>query len=454
MTMRSVNPATGETIEEFETLSPAEVDRALEEADRAARAWAGTPLPERCALVRRAGTLLRERRDELARVITREMGKRIAEARAEVEKCAWVCEHYAEHGPRYLAPEEIPTDGSRSYVAFQPLGPVLAVMPWNFPFWQVFRFAAPALVAGNVGLLKHASNVPRCALEIERVFTDAGAPTGVFRTLLVPAADVERVIEDPRVRAVTLTGSDPAGRRVAAAAGRALKKTVLELGGSDPFVVLEDADLEEAARVGVAARYQNAGQSCIAAKRFILVEAIAEEFLARFRSLVEELKPGDPLDEATTLAPLARADLRDELHRQVQDSVAEGAVVVTGGEPLPGPGAYYPATILDRVEPGMRAYEEELFGPVAVILRAKDEEDALRLANDTRYGLGGAVFSGDPERGERFALGIEAGAAFVNGMVKSDPRLPFGGIKMSGYGRELGREGIREFVNIKTVWIR
>ncbi len=454
MTMRSVNPATGEVIEEFETLSPEQVEHALDDAARAAREWAATPMDERCALVRRAGEVLRARRDELARVITLEMGKRIAEARAEVEKCAWVCEHYAEQGPAYLAPEEIATDASRSYVAFQPLGPVLAVMPWNFPFWQVFRFAAPALVAGNVGLLKHASNVPRCAVEIEKVFTEAGAPAGVFRTLLIPAADVERVIEDPRVRAVTLTGSDPAGRRVAAVAGRALKKTVLELGGSDPFVVLDDADLDEAARVGVAARYQNAGQSCIAAKRFILVEAIAEEFLARFRALVEELKPGDPLDEATTLAPLARADLRDELHQQVQDSVVEGAVVVTGGEPLPGPGAYYAATILDRVEPGMRAYEEELFGPVAVVLRAKDEEDALRLANDTRYGLGGAVFSGDPERGERFALGIEAGAAFVNGMVKSDPRLPFGGIKMSGYGRELGREGIREFVNIKTVWIR
>ena len=454
MSLQSINPATGEVLGTLETWSAEQVEQALAAAGTAARAWAATPLAARCQVVARAAQVLRDRREELARTMTLEMGKRVTEARAEVDKCAWVCEHYAEHGPAYLEPEVVASDAGRSYVAFQPLGAVLAVMPWNFPLWQVFRFAAPALVAGNVGLLKHASNVPRCALEIERVFRTAGAPEGVFTTLMIRASAVAPVIADPRVRAVTLTGSDPAGRQVAAEAGRALKKTVLELGGSDPFVVLEDADLDLAAEQGLLSRFLNAGQSCIAAKRFILVETIAEAFLERFRGRVEQLRPGDPLDESTTLAPLARHDLRDELHQQVTDSVAAGARLLCGGEPLPGPGAFYAATILDEVHPGMRAYEEELFGPVAVVLRAADEAEALRLANDTPFGLGAAVFSGDTARGERFALRMEAGAAFVNGMVKSDPRLPFGGIKLSGYGRELGREGIREFVNIKTVWMR
>ncbi|MDQ7008609.1 MAG: NAD-dependent succinate-semialdehyde dehydrogenase [Acidobacteriota bacterium] len=454
MSLQSINPATGDVLETLATWPAERVESALDTAAETARSWAATPLRDRCRIVSRAAGVLRDRREELARTMSLEMGKCINEARAEVDKCAWVCEHYAEHGPAYLEPEVVASDAGRSYVVFQPLGAVLAVMPWNFPLWQVFRFAAPALVAGNVGLLKHASNVPRCAVEIERVWQAAGAPDGAFTTLMIRASEVAPVIADPRVRAVTLTGSDPAGRQVAAAAGRALKKTVLELGGSDPFVVLEDADLDLAVEQGVTSRFLNAGQSCIAAKRFILVDSIAEAFLERFRSRVEQLRPGDPLDETTTLAPLARHDLRDEIHQQVLDSVAAGARVLCGGEPLPGPGAFYAATILDAVRPGMRAYEEELFGPVAVVLRATDEADALRLANDTPFGLGAAVFSGDTARAERFALQMEAGAAFVNGMVKSDPRLPFGGIKLSGYGRELGREGIREFVNIKTVWIR
>ncbi|WJW75365.1 NAD-dependent succinate-semialdehyde dehydrogenase [Thiohalobacter sp. IOR34] len=452
--MKSINPATGEVLESVEPWNETQLEHALEDAAVAAADWAARPIAERCELLRRVASVLRERQESLARLITLEMGKLIKEARAEIEKCAWVCDYYAEQAPAFLAEEPVETDAGRSRVIYQPLGTVLAVMPWNFPFWQVFRFAAPALAAGNSGLLKHASNVPRCALAIEQLFRDAGLPEGVFRTLLIPASRVARVIEDPRLAAVTLTGSEPAGRSVAAAAGASIKKTVLELGGSDPFIVLEDADLDLAVSTAVASRFLNAGQSCIAAKRFIVVEPVAEAFLERFKTAVEALRSGDPLDETVTLAPMARHDLRDELHQQVIDSLAQGAVAVTGCQPEPGPGAFYQASIIDRVAPGQRAYREELFGPVAIVIRAADESEALRIANDSPFGLGGSVWTLDEARGERLARRLQCGAAFVNGMVKSDPRLPFGGIKHSGYGRELSWHGIREFVNVKTLWIR
>ncbi|MGD2137020.1 MAG: NAD-dependent succinate-semialdehyde dehydrogenase [Gammaproteobacteria bacterium] len=431
-----------------------DLEAALQAAAQAAPAWRERGFAERCTLLRQAASVLRGRAEDLARLMTLEMGKPIGEARAEVEKCAWVCEYYAGEGPAFLADEEIASDAGRSLVSYQPLGTVLAIMPWNFPFWQVFRFAAPALVAGNTALLKHASNVPRCALEIESVFAEAGFPAGVFRTLMIQSSRVAAVIEDPRVHAVTLTGSEPAGRQVAATAGAVVKKTVLELGGSDPFIVLEDADLELAVEQAVASRFLNTGQSCIAAKRFIVVEAVAEDFVGRFRGAVESLTPGDPLDEDCRLGPMARVDLRDELHRQVVDSIARGAVAVTGCNPESGPGAFYQPSILDHVKPGTRAYHEELFGPVASVIRAADEDDAVRIANDSDFGLGGSVWTGDNARGERIARRLECGCAFVNGLVKSDPRLPFGGIKHSGYGRELSRLGIREFVNAKTIWIR
>ncbi len=449
----SINPATGERLAEFPGWEQAGIDAALAESASAAFVWAARPLVERAARVRRLGELLRERREGLARLATLEMGKLIKESRGEIDKCAWLCDYYAEAGPGFLADEPIASDASRSFVAYQPLGTVLAVMPWNFPFWQVFRFAVPALLAGNTGLLKHASNVPQCALAIEAIFRDAGFPNGVFRTLMIRADQVEAVIADPRVHAVTLTGSDPAGRQVAAVAGAHLKKSVLELGGSDPFVVLEDADLELAARTAVASRFLNGGQSCIAAKRFVVVEAVAEAFLHYFKAGVEALRPGDPLDEATTLPPLAREDLLQQLHSQVTATLDDGAEAVTGCRPLERDGAYYAASILDRVERGMPAYSEELFGPVATVLRARDEADALRLANDVPFGLGASVWTADTARGEQFARALECGCAFVNGMVKSDPRLPFGGIKQSGYGRELSHLGIREFVNAKTLWI-
>lgn len=454
MSFQSINPATGEVQASYPAWDAATLEQALTAAAAAAPAWAATPLAERCELMRRAAALLRERREALARTITLEMGKLRREALAEVDKSALGCEYYAEHGPAFLADEEITSDAGKSFIAWQPLGTVLAVMPWNFPLWQVFRFAAPALVAGNTGLLKHASNVPQCALAIEAVFRDAGFPAGVFRTLMIASAQVEGVIRDPRVHAVTLTGSEPAGRQVAATAGACLKKSVLELGGSDAFIVLEDADLDWTVQQAVTSRFLNGGQSCIAAKRFIVVDAVADEFLPRFRAAVEKLRAGDPMDEATTLAPLARPDLRDELHRQVSDSLAAGAVALTGCRPVAGSDTYYTPSILDQVRPGMRAYAEELFGPVAIVIRARDEADAVRIANDSRFGLGGSVWTADSARGERIARQLECGCAFVNGLVKSDPRLPFGGIKASGYGRELSLLGLREFVNAKTIWVR
>ena len=454
MIFKSVNPVNGKTVAEIKAFTPGELESALQQCAQAAPHWRQQTLAARCRLLQQAAAILRERAEEFARMMTLEMGKPISEARAEIEKSAWGCEFYAAAGPAFLADEEIASDAGRSLVVYQPLGTVLAVMPWNFPFWQVFRFAAPALLAGNTGLLKHASNVPQCALAIESVFADAGFPAGVFRTLMIPSSQVEGVIQDPRVQAVTLTGSEPAGRQVAATAGSQIKKSLLELGGSDPFIVLEDADLDLAVAQAVVSRFLNTGQSCIAAKRFIVVDAIAAAFIERFRVAVEALVMGDPLDDATQLGPMARVDLRDELHQQVLDSISQGAVAVTGCSPVAGDGVYYQASILDHVKPGVRAYKEELFGPVASIIRAADENAAIRIANDTDFGLGGSVWTRDSERGERIARQLECGCAFVNGLVKSDPRLPFGGIKNSGYGRELSRHGIHEFVNAKTIWIR
>jgi succinate-semialdehyde dehydrogenase/glutarate-semialdehyde dehydrogenase len=449
-----VNPLDGRTLAEVDSFTPAVLETALYEASQAATAWSATPIAERCALLQRAAAVLRDHVDDFARLMTLEMGKPIAEARAEIEKSARGCEYYATEGPGFLEDEVIASDAGRSLVTYQPLGTVLAVMPWNFPFWQVFRFAAPALVAGNTGLLKHASNVPQCAQAIETVFAEAGFPQGVFRTLMIPSAQVAAVIEDVRVHAVTLTGSEPAGRQVAATAGSQVKKSVLELGGSDPFIVLEDADLDLAVEQAVVSRFLNTGQSCIAAKRFIVVAAIADEFVARFKTAVEAISMGDPLDETNRLGPMARIDLRDELHEQVVDSLTQGAVAVTGCNPEAGSGAFYQPSIIDHVKPGVRAYREELFGPVATVIRAADEAEAVHIANDTDFGLGGSVWTRDAERGERIARQLQCGCAFVNGMVKSDPRLPFGGVKNSGYGRELSRLGIHEFVNAKTIWIR
>ncbi len=450
----SLNPATNELVKEYPYWDEVQLEEALLEVEIATPMWAGTPLNERCGHVRRLGQLVLQRRDQLAELITLEMGKLIGEARAEVEKCALVCDYYTDNGPAFLADEVIESDAGRSFVAHQPIGTVLAIMPWNFPLWQVFRFLVPALVAGNTGVLKHASNVPRCALAIEAVVRDAGLPNGVFRSLMVSSAQVAGVIADARIHAVTLTGSEPAGRQVAATAGANLKKTVLELGGSDPFIVLEDADLDWAVQQGVKSRFLNAGQSCVAAKRFIVLESVADEFVAKFKAAVEALKPGGPMDSDASLAPMARVDLRDELHQQVLASLARGAIAVTGCAPVEGGGAYYQASILDGVSPGMSAWDEEFFGPVAIVIRAQDEAEAIKIANGSDFGLAGSVWTQDAIRGERVARQVQSGAVFVNGMVKSDPRLPFGGIKNSGYGRELSRHGMLEFVNQKTVWVR
>ena len=454
MAMESINPATGERLLSYTPWKEPQLDQALTLTARAAPGWQATPFAERARLLKNAAAELRGGAPHYGKLITLEMGKLLKEARAEVEKCALGCDYYADHAEKFLQDEVVTSDAGKSYVAYLPLGTLLAVMPWNFPFWQVFRAAAPALMAGNTVVLKHASNVPQCALAIEEVFQKAGFPSGVFQTLMITAEQAEKLIADKRIHAVTLTGSEAAGRKIAAAAGKELKKTVLELGGSDAFVVLADADLDDAARVGVGARFLNAGQSCIAAKRFILIESIADAYIEKFKQKALALKPGDPMKEDTTLAPLARPDLREQLHKQVTDSIKAGAKAAFGCEPLPGAGTFYASSMLDHVGPSMRAYEEELFGPVAIVIRAKDENDALHIANDNRYGLGASVWTKDLTKGEAFARRMQSGASFVNSMVKSDPRLPFGGIKASGYGRELGVHGIREFVNAKTVWIK
>jgi succinate-semialdehyde dehydrogenase/glutarate-semialdehyde dehydrogenase len=455
MTITAINPATGDTVKTYEEMTPEEVRHVISQAHETFLDWKLVPFAERARMMQRAAHILRENAKAYGVLMAEEMGKPVKDGRAEAEKCAWVCEYYAENAETFLQPEVIPTDASKSFVTFQPLGVVLAVMPWNFPFWQVFRFAAPALMAGNTAVLKHASNVPGCALAIEEVFRQAGFPEHAFRTLLIGSKYVEAVIENPLVTAVTLTGSTPAGRSVARKAGEMIKKTVLELGGSDAYVVLADADLEHAVSTCVASRLINAGQSCIAAKRFVVVESVRQRFEEGFVAQMRAAKVGDPLDEHTQVGPLARHDLRDDLHQQVQASLAKGAACLLGGEIPAGKGAYYPPTVLTQVKKGMPAYDDELFGPVASIIAVPDEKTAIRVANDSVFGLGAAVFTQDIARGERIAAHeLEAGCCFVNALVKSDPRLPFGGIKESGYGRELAPYGIKEFVNIKTVYVR
>ncbi|MBC8024348.1 MAG: NAD-dependent succinate-semialdehyde dehydrogenase [Burkholderiales bacterium] len=454
MDVTAINPATGQTVKVYRETAAAEVTAAIERAHETWKSWRGKPFAERAVLMRKAASVLRSRKDSLARLMASEMGKPLNQGVAEVEKCAWCCEYYADNAEAFLAPQDVKTEAARSYVAFDPVGVVLAVMPWNFPLWQVFRFAAPGLMAGNVALLKHASNVPGSALAIEEVFREAGFPEGCFRTLLISSGAVKSVIEHPLVRAVTLTGSTPAGRAVASQAGHVLKKTVLELGGSDAYLVLHDADIEAAAVTCVNSRLINGGQSCISAKRFIVESPVLKVFTDRFVALMKARKVGDPFAEGTDVGPLARRDLRDNLHDQVRRSVAGGAKLLLGGEVPAGEGAYYPPTVLANVKPGNPAFDEELFGPVAAIIEAKDEHEAIALANASAFGLGSAVFSKDLVRAERVARQIEAGDTHVNSFVTSDPRLPFGGVKESGYGRELGAFGIREFVNIKTIYIK
>ncbi|HET8679120.1 MAG TPA: NAD-dependent succinate-semialdehyde dehydrogenase [bacterium] len=453
MPIQSINPTTGEILRTFNEFTPDQIDTALEQAHQAARRWRATSFAQRAGHMRALAQGLRSDKARWAGLITAEMGKPIVEAEAEIEKCAWNCEFYAEYAERFLAPESVPTSAIESYVEFEPLGVVLAIMPWNFPFWQVFRFLAPALMAGNGSVLKHASNVPLCALAIEEVVKRAGFPQGLFRTVLVGGSGVAGIIADQRVQAVTLTGSSVVGAEVAATAGRHIKKQVLELGGSDPFIVLADADLDEAARTGVRARNQNTGQSCIAAKRFIVEDAAADAFVAKFAEAVRALRVGDPTDRATNVGPLARGDLREDLIRQVDAARSKGARVVTGGASLNGRGYFYAPTVLDEITADSPVFKEETFGPVAAVIRAPDVDEAVRLANDSQYGLGASLWTRDLSRAKDIAPRIEAGSVFVNAMVVSDPRLPFGGIKHSGYGRELGEFGIREFTNIQTVCI-
>ena len=453
--MKSINPATGEVVNSFESLSDKGIEKIINSVDKTWHHWKSTSFYYRLQLMQNLGSLLRSKRDELAKLISLEMGKVLKESKAEVEKCAWVCDYYAVNAENFLLPENIQVEAKQSFVSFQPLGTVLAIMPWNFPFWQVFRFLAPALMAGNTAVLKHASSVPGCAMAIEELIREAGYPENVFRTLLIGSHQVVDVINHPAIKAVTLTGSTPAGKAVAAAAGAALKKCVLELGGSDPYIILNDANIENAARLCSSARLLNAGQSCIGAKRFIVEEKVYPWFLEYFTNNMSRATFGDPFIPETTIGPLARIDLRDELHQQVLESVKKGAEVIIGGEIPHMKGAFYPPTILENVKPGMPAYHEELFGPVASVIRVADVEEAIRVANDTTFGLGAAIFTSNIEKASRIAeMKLDAGCCFVNDFVKSDPRLPFGGIKESGFGRELSSFGIREFVNIKTVVVK
>jgi succinate-semialdehyde dehydrogenase/glutarate-semialdehyde dehydrogenase len=459
MPIASINPATGETLKTFESLSDLQLEEKLQRAAGIFPDHRHTSFAERVHMMMRAAEILEHEKQEFARVMTLEMGKPIKAAVSEAEKCALVCRYYAENAEKHLADEIVETNATKSYVRFQPLGIVLAVMPWNFPFWQVFRFAAPALMAGNVGLLKHASNVPQCALAIEDVFRRAGFPEGAFQTLLIGAETVQRVIEDARVTAVTLTGSEPAGRSVASIAGKQIKKTVLELGGSDPFIIMPSADLEAAVTTAVKARTINNGQSCIAAKRFIVHTQIYEEFEKRFVEIMKALRVGDPMDEATDIGPLATEQILKDLEEQVRVSVAAGAKILTGGHKFKAAGNlslgnFYEPTVLVDIPKGSPAYADEIFGPVASLFRVGGSDDAIELANATPFGLGAAAWTNDDAERKRFVDELEAGSVFINGMVASDPRLPFGGVKHSGSGRELGEFGIREFVNVKTVWIK
>ncbi len=453
MVIRSINPTTEEALAEFEEFTPEQVETVLREAQQAFGQWRRTSFEERAALMRRTASYLRQHKERLAGLTTAEMGKPIVEAEAEIEKCAWTADFYAAHAARFLADEPVTTNARESFVAFEPLGSVLAIMPWNFPYWQVFRFAIPALMAGNTAVLKHASNVSQCALTIEEVFRESGFPQGTFRTLLVPSSAVEGIIKDPRIAAVTLTGSEAVGSIVARAAGEALKKTVLELGGSDPFIVLADADLDGAVEFAVRSRFQDCGQSCISAKRFIVVEEVAEEFERRFAEATSHLRVGDPTQRETQIGPVARGDLRNDVDQQVRETVQQGARILQGGKSLGDKGYFYAPTVLVNVQPTMVAFQEETFGPIAAVMRVRDAEEAIAVANASIYGLGGNLWTCDIERGKQLARQIETGGVFINGMTASDPRLPFGGVKRSGYGRELSSFGIREFVNIQTIWV-
>jgi succinate-semialdehyde dehydrogenase / glutarate-semialdehyde dehydrogenase len=451
--MESINPANNQKIQSYSSHQSKEIEAILDLVEQDWHQWKSTSFSYRKKLMHQAAGILRERKSTLATLITQEMGKIIRESEAEIEKCAWVCDFYADNAEAFLHDESIPSDAAHSFLAYQPLGIVLAVMPWNFPFWQVFRFAAPGLMAGNAGVLKHASNVPGCALAIEQVFRDAGFPGHLFRTLMIGSDAVNDVIRHPAIAAVTLTGSEMAGSAVASEAGKQIKKSVLELGGSDPFVVMDDCDLELTISNALVSRMLNQGQSCIAAKRFIVMESVLEPFTQGILERFQSLKTGDPLDPDTDVGPLARPDLVEEIYKQVVLSVSSGAKLLFGGKPGKDPGCYFEPTILTDVRKGMPVYDEETFGPVLVIIPVKTEEEAIQVANDSKFGLGGSVWTKDVRRGEFLARSIESGAVFVNGMTKSDPRLPFGGIKLSGYGRELGQNGIREFVNVKTIWI-
>ncbi|MDG2431365.1 NAD-dependent succinate-semialdehyde dehydrogenase [Flavobacterium sp.] len=448
-----INPATGEEVAKYKRLTATEVEEKITGSKEAYLQWKRKTYQERAVLMHQLAAVLEENKEEYAQLATREMGKVIGQSRKEIEKCAWICRYYADNTAALLADEIIPTEATKSYVTFQPIGVVLAVMPWNFPFYQVIRFAVPALMAGNTGVLKHASNVQGCALALEDAFLKAGFPINAFSNLNIDSKQVKEVIENKDIVAVTLTGSDPAGRSVASIAGQNLKKTVMELGGSDAYIVLEDANLEEATDLATLGRLQNNGQTCIAAKRFVVLDAIYDEFLALYTQKMEAAKMGEPTDEAAYYGPMARVDLRNELHEQVMKTVAQGGKLVLGGTIPELKGAYYPATILADLKPGMEGFDNELFGPVASVIRAKDDEEAILLANNSQFGLGSGVLTANAARGEKIALQLEAGSSFVNKLVVSDPRLPFGGVKNSGYGRELAAYGIREFVNTKTIWI-